>query len=65
MEKKGKDGQLPSQGGNVHPETQQPVKRGVADDQSSKAHPAKQPDARTNHDKDGNEDHAGTNQERR
>jgi hypothetical protein len=65
MEKKGKDGQRPSQGANVHPETQQPVKRGVADDQSSKARPAKQPDTRTSHDKDANESLAGTSQERR
>jgi hypothetical protein len=65
MEKKGKDGQRPSQGANVHPETQQPVRPGVADDHSSKTGPAKQPDARTSHDKDANENLAGTSQERR
>lgn len=41
----------------AHPETKQPPQR-VPGDQSSKVS-TKQRDARTGHDKDGNEEHAG------
>lgn len=54
MDKKGKGGKPAPAQGNVHPETQAPVRRGVADANSSKTLTGAQPDARSNHDKDGN-----------
>jgi hypothetical protein len=65
MEKKVKGGKRPAQDGTVHPETQPPVRQGVADANSSKTHAAGQPDARSNHDKDGNSGVTGSRQERR
>jgi hypothetical protein len=65
MEKKVKGGKQPAQQGTVHPETQAPVRQGVADANSSKTHIGGQPDARSNHDKDGNGGVAGSRQERR
>lgn len=64
MEKKRSSGKQPAQQANVHPETQHPVKPGVADDSSSKAKPnQKQHDARTGHDKDGNDQQARTDKQ--
>jgi hypothetical protein len=40
----------------MHPEKQASVKRGLPDSDSSKANNGEHPDARTGHDKDGNED---------
>jgi len=58
MKKKAKAGQQsPAQAG-VHPETQDRVKRGLADESSSKASSGEQRDTRTGHDKDANEEHA-------
>ena len=65
MEKQGKGAKQPSQQSNVHPETQGTVKPGVADSNSSKTRSGKQPDARSNHDKDGNGELAGRKQGRR
>lgn len=55
MEKKTKPSKQPSTQGTAQPEGQQRVKPGVPDDTSSKAGPDKRSDARTAHDKDGNE----------
>lgn len=65
MEKKSKGGKQPTQQNNVHPETQSPVRPGVADANSSKTRDRGQPDARSNHDKDGNAALAGSKQGRR
>lgn len=65
MEKKGKGGKQPSQQNGVHPETQATVRPGVADANSSKTRGGRQPDARSNHDKDGNGELAGSKQGRR
>jgi hypothetical protein len=40
----------------LHPEKQASVRRGLPDSDSSKANDGEQPDARTGHDRDGNED---------
>jgi hypothetical protein len=65
MAKKRPSGTQPSQQANVHPEAQQNVRRDVADESSSKANSkAKQHDARTGHDKDGNEQQNRTNEKR-
>jgi hypothetical protein len=47
----------PADQANAHPETANPVERGVPGAESSKNH-SKQPDARTGQDKDGNEQQA-------
>lgn len=47
----------PAEQATAHPETTQDVERGAPGEQSSK-NSAKQPDARTGHDKDGNEQQA-------
>jgi hypothetical protein len=41
--------------GGEHPETSKHVSAGIADQNSSKAISSEPPDARTGHDKDGNE----------
>jgi hypothetical protein len=47
----------PAEQANAHPETANPIKRGVPGAESSK-NPSKQPDTRTGHDKDANEQQA-------
>jgi hypothetical protein len=58
MDKKAKDGKQGSDATTVHPETQRHVKRGVADQSSSKARPNQKSDARGGHDKDANSEQA-------
>jgi hypothetical protein len=61
MEKKRKAGARHSQQATVHPETQ-PQGGGLADESSSKRRAnGGQQDARTGHDKDGNEQQVRTN----
>jgi hypothetical protein len=57
MDRKSKHDKQPQQA-TVHPETQRGVKPGVRGGGSSKASTGRERDARSGHDKDGNEEHA-------